>query len=151
MTLREPTDSDWDRILELANESVSEVPAAGTQEEWLHNRRNFKGEQHHYVYVDDEDGIIKGYCAVERAADDPERHWRLFVVTKIDDLTTIGETMFAKLDAILEQANVGRSRFVEHSTNQILGRFIRNHGYREVRRFDMKEGGEAAIFEKFHG
>lgn len=40
-TLRAPTDHDWPAILTLAELSLSELPNAPSQDEWLKNRKSF--------------------------------------------------------------------------------------------------------------
>jgi hypothetical protein len=45
-------DDDWPAILELANRSLSEMPEAPSQQEWLDNRRSYsppEGAQQHLV------------------------------------------------------------------------------------------------------
>ena len=41
MMVRAPQADDWNRILDVANASVGDVPNAGPQDKWLGNRRDF--------------------------------------------------------------------------------------------------------------
>ena len=64
--LRAPTDDDWPAILALAELSLSELPNAPSQDEWLKNRRSFlpsDGIQRHFVAMAGE--RIVGYACIE--------------------------------------------------------------------------------------
>jgi len=52
VALRTPRDDDWQAILDLAHQSLAELPNAPSQQPWLDNRRSFspaEGIQQHFV------------------------------------------------------------------------------------------------------
>jgi hypothetical protein len=81
ITLRAPTDDDWPSILALAELSLSELPNAPSQDEWLNNRRSFSpsdGIQQHFVATSRE--RIVGYAGAEHRNEFTMGGYRLFVV-----------------------------------------------------------------------
>jgi hypothetical protein len=64
--IRMPHDHDWPAILQLANQSLIEVPGAPGQQEWLDNRRSYSRSQRiqqHFV-ASSGDQIV-GYACIE--------------------------------------------------------------------------------------
>ncbi len=142
---RTPHDRDWPAILDLANRSVADVPGAGTQEEWLHNRRDFpeKGYQYHVVLADGDD--VLGYGAMEHAEEAPSDAYRLFVVTLPERLGGIGLQIHGHLHQKLCELGAAGAWFVEYAEDRVLTSFLRDLGYRELRRFLLESGVEAIV------
>lgn len=145
---RDPREDDWPGILNIANASVAAVEGAGTQEEWLENRKTFTGNgiQHHFVCTDA--GQLLGYGSAENASDAQADSYRLFVVTQPETLHSIGEAIFDELVRILPKFRAQRSWFVEYANDSSLTGFLKDHGYEESRRFKLDSGVEAAVFER---
>ena len=148
MDFRTPRERDWSTILSIANASVADVEGAGTQEEWLDNRRNFPpdGIQHHFVCTDSE--RVVGYGAAEHACNAPEGAYRLFVVTTPAKLATIGNGIFNELSILLTQLGAHNSWFVEYATDMRLTGFLIDRWYSEVRSFNLESGIAAVVLER---
>jgi len=129
---RFPEDSDWPRILRLANESVRHLPGAGDQGAWLANRREFPPERcrEHFVAVDD--GEIAGYAAMEELPGDYLR-FRLFVVTLPSTRVNIGESMIQRLLARLRACTAAEARFVEYASDDGFIAFLEARGFHRAR------------------
>lgn len=142
---RPPLERDWPAILDVANRSVAGVPGAGTQEEWLQNRRSFPGQgyQYHVVLADGDD--VLGYGAVERAEGGSPGAYRLFVVTLPGRLEDIGLQIHAHLHQKLSELGAVGAWFVEYAEDRVLTSFLRGLGYREIRRFRLESGAEAIV------
>jgi hypothetical protein len=145
---RIPTESDWPAILGIANRSVADVPGAGSQADWLENRRNFTshGFQSHFV-VDEGDRLV-GYGAVEGDDKAPANHYRLFIVTEPDRLEHIGAVIHSRLEALLVELGAAGSWLVEYADDQRLVSFLHTCGYSETRRFTLPSGQTAIVLSK---
>ena len=150
MEFREPLDADWNEILAIANHAVAHVPGAGTQHDWLRNRRTFsaRGDQVHFVLSQHEH--LLGYGSLERDASSPTDLYRAFVVTHPDRLDTAGSAIYRHLEALMNKRQVVRSQFVEYAADVRFIEFIRARGYVESRRFMLASGVEAVVLSKVH-
>lgn len=114
------------------------MPGAGSQAEWLENRRSFdsaRGAQRHFAAEDPESGAVLGYGAIEAS---PE--FRLFVVTLPEHLPTVGELLYERALALLREAGAERVWFTEYSADRSLLSFARAHGFRDAGRFALESG-----------
>jgi hypothetical protein len=144
--LRDVRGEDWPAILEVANASVAHLASAGTQEEWLHNRRHFdsaQGTQHQYVAEDPVSGAVLGYGAIESS---PE--FRLFVVTLPEYLPTVGELLYERALALLAESSAVRVWFTEYADDRTLVSFARAHGFGDARNFSLPNGAAATTLVK---
>ena len=129
-TLRLPAENDWPEILKLADVAVENVPNAPHQVEWLEGRRCFEGVQRHFVA--ELRGTVVGYGAAERAADDPDGTYRLFVVTDWNTGLDIACLLYER--AMDELANLGARHawLREYASDEPLIDFVRRRGF-EIR------------------
>jgi hypothetical protein len=80
LELRDPRESDWEQIAQLADVAVSHLEGAPTQEEWVRNRRSFGGPRRHHVAL--VEGEVAGYAGIEASGAVLEGDAaRLFLVT----------------------------------------------------------------------
>lgn len=145
--LREPAETDWPAILDLANRSVAHVSGAGAQDEWLANRRNRRRGQRQFVL--EEEGELMGYGAIE-ASDDVRGGYRVFIVTTPERRVDAGELLFAHARACLDAEGAAQSWFIEYAEDTPFLRFIEKHGYSEARRFDLPTGLQAVVLSQSH-
>jgi hypothetical protein len=150
MEFRVPRSSDWREVLSIANHSVAHVHSAGTQEEWLRNRRTFsaRGDQAHFV-VTEHDHLL-GYGSLEREAASPTDEYRAFVVVHPNQLDTTGSAIYRRLEELMDERQVTRSWFVEYAQDIRFIEFIGARGYVEARRFMLASGAEAVVLSKDH-
>ena len=116
--LRPPEESDWLKILELANLSVAHVSDAPIQTEWLGHRRAFPGYQKHFVA--ERAGEVAGYGAVERGAEDAQASYRVFVVTPWSDDSNMAELLYLRVAVELENAGAQHAWLREYASDQLL-------------------------------
>lgn len=149
MHIRAPVDTDWPRISALAEASVADVLATGTQDEWVANRRKpVATEQHHFVLADAHD--VVGYGALEKAPDAPGGLYRMFVVTSPNDLQVIGHEVFEELQSLAMRRGVLRSCFIEYAGDVRLRDFLCARGYEITRTFSVEQNTSLVMFEKSH-
>src|SRR5690348_14175611 len=137
-------DSDWPAILDLAHESLSELPSLPRQDEWLRNRRSISssgGYQHHFVAVVSE--RIAGYAAVERASDAAEGVYRLFVVVAPGDRRSLGTILFEKLRRRLLDLGARRAWMIELAADHGFISFLKNLGFVSVNSIGLPDGSTA--------
>jgi N-acetylglutamate synthase-like GNAT family acetyltransferase len=149
MLIREVRPTDWPAILALANRSVAGVPGAGTQEEWLRNRRSFdasRGTQRQFVA--EEASRLVGYGALESDAARDAYAFRLFVVTDPVDLPSVGEFIYSQACAALAELNARHVWLTEYAADTHLLQFAAARGFRETRRFPLPHGPEAVVLVK---
>jgi hypothetical protein len=124
ITLRTPADDDWPAILALAELSLSELPNAPSQQEWLNNRRSFTpsdGIQQHFVATSGE--RIVGYACIEHRNKTPgggksaDGAYRLFIVVAPSTRTTLGTRLLAKLRECLIDLGARRAWVVEYEAD----------------------------------
>jgi hypothetical protein len=145
-TIRDVHERDWPEILEVANASVAHLPGAGTQEEWHANRRHFdasQGTQQHYVAEDPETLAVVGYGGVEAT---PE--YRLFLVTRPEQLPTVGELLYERAIGVLADTGAERVWLREYSADRALLSFAKAHGFGDERRFALPDGQQASTLVK---
>jgi hypothetical protein len=148
MMVRAPQADDWNRILDVANASVGDVPNAGLQDKWLGNRRDFDGGvQDHFVVT--EDGSVVGYGAIENAPDAPPDAYRVFIVAAPTTLARIGDEMYGRAAGLLARRRAAASWFVEYAADARFVTFIQSWGYTETRRF-VHDGRQLVVMSKQH-
>jgi hypothetical protein len=144
--LREPREADWPAILELANQSVRDVPGAGTQEEWLSNRQRPCPVRRQWVAV--EAAGLVGYAALESQFDRVEHGFRLFVVTPPERRAEIGPLLHRQLETRLGELAATEAWFIEYASDRPLLAFLGELDFHEVRRFRLENGALAAVVSK---
>src|SRR6478672_10176951 len=113
MELREVRDDDWRSILRLAQAAVAHVPDAGSQRQWLINRRRFELSGGHQVqYVCEGAGRIKGYGAVES---DARGRFRIFIVAAPSDLDQVGPLLHRRGMVELRSLRAQQVWFTEYA------------------------------------
>ena len=148
MKFRPPHDADWPAILDIANQSVACIPEAGSQNEWLQNRRAFAetGFQHHVVLAAGSE--VLGYGAAESAEQAPPDSYRLFVVVRPEHLLDYGSLIYEHLDQRLQELGAAAAWFVEYSEDHALISFILGLGYRQVKRILLDSCVAAVVLSK---
>lgn len=139
-TLREPTATDWPAILQLANASLTDMPNAPPQDEWLANRRAYLqgGKRHHVVAVDE--GRIAGYAAAEHALQSTPGEFRVFVVVPPADRETLGVYLLGELRRYLIRENASFIRMLEYEANSAFLAFLSGRGLVHRKTFAMADG-----------
>lgn len=140
LEVREPHETDRPGILAVANESVAGVPGAGPQDEWLRNRRSFdrsRGVQQELVA--EASGSLVGYAALESRDPAKPRSFRLFVVCAPQLLETVGERLYAELQARLGKLGAAEAWFQEYASGAEFIAFARKRGFSELGRFVLQD------------
>jgi SAM-dependent methyltransferase len=138
--LRPPGDDDWPAILDLAHRSLSELPDAPPQEDWLRNRRAFPqqtGKQHHLVAVAGDQ--VVGYAAAEQRRGAAEGEYRLFIVVAPADRATLGRMLFEQLREFLLGANQRRGWMLEYVADSDFLSFLEELGFVRVESFNLTD------------
>jgi hypothetical protein len=145
--LRAPVVDDWPAILGLAQRSLSELPNAPSQHEWLKNRRSFTasdGIQKHFV-AKSGDGIV-GYACVEHRNQTFEGKktadgvYRLFVVVTPSDRRTLGTRLLAKLRECLVDLGARRAWVVEYEADASFLSYLEEMGFVRLTSFKLDDG-----------
>ncbi len=144
--LREPSETDWPAILDLANRSVRDVAGAGSQEDWLENRLRGAPIRRHFVAV--EQSRIVGYAGLESQFDQVEGGFRLFVVTESERLADIGVLLHRRLHDLLRELSAVEAWLIEYAADERLLRFLSGLGFSEVRRFRLEPDVECAVVSR---
>ena len=147
VTLRAPTDDDWPAILALAELSLSELPNAPSQDEWLNNRRSFSpsdGIQKHFVYTSS--GRITGYACIERrikisrGTEPADGVYRMFVVVAPSARRTLGTRLLAKLRECLINLGACRAWVVEYEDDAGFLAYLEEMGFVRLKTFKLDDG-----------
>ena len=127
---------------------MADVPGAGTQDEWLRNRREFPAHGYQYDIVLADAGRVLGYGAAEQAADAPPAAYRLFVVTRPEYLGDDGLEIYEHLERHLLDRGAAAAWFVEYAQDRRLVPFILGLGYVKTRRIQLASAAEAVVLSK---
>ena len=147
ITLRTPTNDDWPAILALAELSLSELPNAPSQDEWLNNRKSFTpsdGIQRHFVATSDE--RVVGYGCIEhrnQAIDGKKTAdsvYRLFVVVAPSERRTLGSYLLAKLRECLIDLGARRAWVVEYEADAGFLSYLEEMGFVRFANFKLNDG-----------
>jgi hypothetical protein len=144
VTLRAVGDDDWSAILDLAQRSLTELPAAPSQAEWIQNRRSFStsdGIQQHFVATSDE--RIVGYACVERRNTAAHGWYRLFVVVEPAARATLGTTLFANLRERLISLGARHARMVEYDADTGFISYLKDLGFHPRKSSSLNDGSTA--------
>jgi hypothetical protein len=152
-SIRTPCDDDWQAILKLAYRSLSEMPAAPCQQEWLDNRRSYspsEGIQQHFVAISGDQ--IVGYACLEHR-DNLKLHppvtsaapgeYRLFVVVAPGDRATLGIWLLKLLGQQLIDLNARRAWMTEYEADSHLVSFLEQSGFVRQTTFTLPDGTTA--------
>lgn len=143
MTLRAPSIDDWPAILDLAYLSLSEMPNAPSQQEWLDNRRSFSrsdGIQQHFVAISG--GRIAGYACAERRNSAPDREYRVWVVVAPSARATLGTHLLARLRECLFSLGARRASMVEYEADAGFISYLQAMGFALDARFKLEDGSQ---------
>jgi acetyltransferase (GNAT) family protein len=143
MTIRAPRIDDWPAILDLAHLSLSEMPNAPSQQEWLDNRRSFSdsdGIQTHFVAFSSEQ--ITGYACVERRNNAANGVYRLFVVVAPSARATLGTHLLARLRECLIDLGACRASMVEYEADAGFISYLEAMGFARDARFKLEDGSQ---------
>lgn len=142
ITLRQPTDSEWHVIYDLA---VAAVPwdDKGNQE-WLTNRMTFKGRRQHYVA--DSNGQLMGYGGVEEGLETGV--FRVFIVMAAEHFSTVGEVLYRQLCEDLNALNAHRVWVREYASDDTIQAFFARHGFSEQERFRIEGFEEMVVMSR---
>jgi len=147
VVLRPPSDDDWPSILTLAELSLSELPNAPSQQEWLNNRRSFSpsdGIQQHFVATSGE--RIVGYACIEHrnkaahGGKPVEGVYRLFVVVAPSDRTTLGTRLLAKLRECLIDLGARRAWVLEYEGDAGFVSYLEKMGFVNLTSYKLDDG-----------
>lgn len=137
--IRRPCDDDWQAILNLANCSLSEMPGAPSQQEWLDNRRSYspsEGIQRHFVATSGDQ--IVGYACIEHrdnlklhppATKAAHGEYRLFVVVAPADRATLGTRLLKLLRQQLIDLGARRVWMTEYEADTRLVSYLERIGF----------------------
>jgi hypothetical protein len=152
-TVRTPCDEDWPAILKLAARSLSEMPAAPSQQEWLDNRRSHspsEGLQQHLVAISADQ--IVGYACIEHrnnlklhppATSAAPGEYRLFVVVTPEDRATVGTRLLQLLGRQLTDLGARRVWMAEYEADAYLVSFLEQAGFVRQTTFTLPDGTTA--------
>jgi len=153
LRIRTPCDDDWQAILNLANRSLSEMPGAPSQQEWLDNRRSYspsEGIQQHWVAISG-DQII-GYACIEHrdnlnlhppATEAAHGEYRLFVVVAPADRATLGTRLLELLGRQLVELGARRVWMTEYEADTHLVSYLERIGFVRQTTFQLPDGTTA--------
>jgi len=148
-SLRDPRDSDWPGLLALANRSVAHVPGAGTQEEWVENRRRLRRQDDDVRgFVLEEAGEIRGYVGIEPTPARRPGSWRVFLVCVCEDWSTVGAKLHDAATELLTNASASEAWLREYAEDVPYADFLATRGFRETQRFALPDGTEAIELTK---
>jgi len=111
----------------LANAAVNHIAEAPLQSEWLGRRRAFNGIRSHFVA--ERDGEVVGYTALERATEDPEATFRLFVVVSWNTSLDVADLLFERALDELGQLGARNAWLQEYASDQPLVAYFRSKGF----------------------
>ena len=142
VTLRQPHESDWQVIYELA---VAAVPWDDNgNQEWVANRRIFTGRRGHYVAEDN--GQPVGYGGVDEG---PETGvFRMFVVIAAEYFDTVGEALYRQLRADLSDLNARNVWVSEYASDETIQAFFARHGFHEQNRFKLADREDMIVMSR---
>jgi len=151
--IRFARDDDWPAILELANRSLSEMPEAPSQREWLDNRRSYsppEGVQQHFVASSGD--YIVGYGCIEHR-DSPtspppankiaHAEHRLFVVVAPSDRATVGTRLLQLLGRQLIELNARRAWMMEYEADSRFVSYLGGKGFVRQTSLTLSDGTTA--------
>ena len=111
----------------MANAAVNHIAEAPLQSEWLGRRRAFNGIRSHFVA--ERDGEVVGYTALERATEDPEATFRLFVVVSWNTSLDVADLLFERALDELGQLGARNAWLREYASDQPLVAYFRSKGF----------------------
>ena len=151
--IRIPQDDDWPAILNLANKSLTEMPAAPGQQEWLDNRRSYSppdGVRQHFVACSGDD--LVGYACLEHR-DNPRLHqsatnvadaeYRLFVVVAPSDRATVGTRLLELLRRRLIELGARRVWMTEYQADSRFVSYLERKGFLRQTSYRLPDGTPA--------
>ena len=151
--IRDVRDTDWPSIAWLASNEVQQADHSGVDHLWVEKRRSFDGFREQAVL--ESDGSIVGYCAIERAADDADDTYRVFLVADWDKaLREIHESLFAQVESMLLGAGARQAWMRELSGDLELLGFVKQKGYRASPPYTLqgeRAAREMVILTKVYG
>lgn len=151
LRLRSVREDDWSSILAVTNQSVANIPGAGTQDKRQANRRQFdsaRGFREQFVAEASGDGKIVGYGAIESVSAPSDPEFRMFIVTAPESLATVGDLLYRSALEALVRAGAKCARFTEYADDHSLLTFTLARGFVEHQRFRIPEGNEIVTFVK---
>jgi hypothetical protein len=146
-------DDDWQAIPKLAYRSLSAMPAASGQQEWLDNRRSHspsEGIQQHFVAISGDQ--IVGYACIEHrdnlklhppATSAAPGEYRLFVVVVPWDRATLGTRLLKLLGQQLIDLGARRIWMTEYEADAHLVSFLERTGFVRQTTFTLPDGTTA--------
>jgi hypothetical protein len=152
-SIRMPCEEDWRAILNLANQSLIEVPDAPSQQEWLENRRSYspsEGIQRHIVATSGDQ--IVGYACIEHrdnfklhppAINAPHGEYRLFVVVAPSDRSTLGTRLLKLLGRQLIELGALRAWTTEYEADAHFVSYLERMGFVRQTSFRLPDGTTA--------
>jgi hypothetical protein len=152
-SIRMPCEDDWPAILNLANQSLMEVPYAPSQQEWLENRRSYspsEGIQRHIVATSGDQ--IVGYACIEHrdnfklhppAINAPHGEYRLFVVVAPSDRSTLGPRLLKLLGRQLIELGALRAWTTEYEADAHFVSYLEQMGFVRQTSFRLPDGTTA--------
>jgi hypothetical protein len=144
-TLRAVREGDWSQIGALANAAVKSVAEAPRQDEWVENRRRFRGERAEMVAaVGDQ---VLGYAAVERRPEDPHGTYRVFLVTDWEEAGDVGQALYEWAEAELGRREAHTAWLREYARDAKIAAFVGARGFGVRKRYEL-DGVEMVTLQK---
>ncbi len=150
LVFRSTKPEDWPVVLTIANQSIAGVPGAGSQDEWLENRRCFAstgGVQRHFVARGAESDRLLAFGSVESDPKASPSGFRIFVVTAPSELLSVGSQVLEHALTQLRELGAQQAWFIEYAADTSLLSFAQARGFDEVRRFDWR-GVELVVLQR---
>jgi hypothetical protein len=148
LSLRAPNEDDWPELLALAQQSLVEMPSVPSQLEWITNRRTFSpadGIQRHFVAIID--GHIVGYACAEHRNAAHKGHYRLFVVVKPSDRSTLGTHLLGRLRELLIDLGASYAWVGEYDSDSGFVSYLTNIGFERLTTYPLDDGASMTILK----
>ena len=129
LQIREPRDVDWQSIAHLASNEVQEGDhSGGIDGDWIANRRSVDCERKDAVL--ESEGLIVGYCAIERQAADPAMSYRAFLIADWSHVDpVVPEALLSHVEALLLEVGAQTAWMREVADDRQLSRFLIARGF----------------------
>jgi hypothetical protein len=115
--------------------AVKSVDGAPRQDEWVENRRGFRGERADVV-AEARGGVV-GYAAVERRPDDPNETYRIFLVTDWEDTSGVPGLLYEWVETELAGRRARAAWLREYAADASIAAFVRARGFEVQESYEL--------------
>ena len=145
-TIRPFQPTDWDFLLDLANQAVPFAPKENA--EWLGYRQAFDEStriRRHYMAVSD--GIPMGYGGLEQQDDDPKK-LRMYTVCNPQNMRgEVGDQLCAQLFSDAKVLGARQLWAREYQADEHARDFFTRHGFVDAQRFTVPDQPPLVIYQ----